>query len=285
MNILSLASDSFGFDIVFRDHLPRSLGMHSHDFHEMVYVFSGRGKHVTEQGKYDIGSGDLFVVPPGHGHSYEDREHMALVNIMFDLKRLPFPSDQLTSDSYFRALFMPDETISDDFRIRNKLNFTGGEQGKIESAIHRLLEEYGLRRNARQVILTALLAELFVEIVRFCADEGHARSRDLVLMQGILQYMSDNRERQLTIPSVAKKFGLSQKNLERLFLQSVQMPPVSYLLDLRLRTAAEKILSGKATVTDVAFECGFNDSNYFSKLFRRKYGLSPRAYRKAKGEV
>ena len=280
MDRLSLSHDSFGFDIAYRDHLPRSLGMHCHDFHEMVYVFSGTGKHVTEQGRYDIGAGDLFVVPPGHGHSYVDRERMALVNIMFDLKRLPFPSNQLMSDTCFRALFLPDETISDDFRIRNKLKFTGDEQARVESAIQGLLREYGQDRNARQVALVALLAELFVEIIRFCSDDRHAGSRDLVLLQRILQYMSDNCARQLSVPAIAQKFGISQKTLERLFLHSVRMPPVSYLLDLRLRAAAEKIRAEKSTVTDIAFQCGFNDSNYFTKLFRRKYGQSPRAFRK-----
>ena len=54
----------------------------------------------------------------------------------------------------------------------------------------------------------------------------------------------------------------------------------TYLLDLRLRVAAEKLMSEKSTVTDIAFQCGFNDSNYFTKLFRRKYGQSPRAFRK-----
>ncbi len=280
MNKLSLAPDSFGFDIQFRDQLSSSIKMHCHDFHEMVYIFSGRGKHVTEQGKYDIGSGDLFIIPPGHEHAYEDREHLTGVNIMFDLKRLPYPTEQLMSDSCFRALFMPDDDISDSFRIHNKLKFTGDDQTKVEALIHGLLREYGQSNGARQVLLIALLTELFVEIIRFCAEGRYARSRDLVLLQGILQYMSDNCASQLSIPAVAKRFGLSQRNLDRLFLQSVQMPPVSYLLDLRLRSAAEKIRSGGSKITEVAYECGFNDSNYFAKLFRRKYGLSPRSFRK-----
>lgn len=285
MNKLNLPPDSFGFDIVYRDHLPRSLGMHCHDFHEMVYVFSGTGKHVTEQGKYDIAPGDLFVVPPGRGHSYEDRERMTLVNIMFDLNRLPFPSDLLMPDPCFRALFLPDESISDGFRLRNKLTFSGSDQARIESVIHALLREYGQRQRAREVLLTARLAELFVDIVRFCSDERHARSRDLVVLQSILQYMSDNCGGALSIPSIARKHGLSQKSLERLFLRSVQTTPVSYLRDLRLRTAAERIRSGQSSITDIAFACGFSDSNHFAKLFRRKYGISPRSFRRKSAEV
>ena len=276
---ISLAPDSFGFDIAYWDRLPCSIETHTHDFCEMIYVFSGTGKHVTEQGTYDIGPGDLFVIPPQRGHSYEDRKHMALVNIMFDLNRLPFPADHLVSDPCFRAFFLPDESISDDFRIQNKLTLTGDDQVKIESVIRKMLGEYNQNKRARPILLTAFLAELFVDIIRFCSAERYACSRDLILLQNILQYMSDNCAKQMSIPVLAKKFGLSQKNLERLFLHSVKMPPVSYLLDLRLQTAAEKIRSTKATISEIAFSCGFSDSNYFTKLFRKKYGMAPRSFR------
>ncbi|MBO5308736.1 MAG: helix-turn-helix domain-containing protein [Lentisphaeria bacterium] len=280
MNKLTLTSGSFGLEVAYRTHLPVSLAMHCHDFHEMVYVFSGKGKHVTEQGSYDIGPGDLFIVPPLHGHSYEDRENMQLVNIMFDLQRLPYPAGLLKDDPHFRAFFLPDEVISDDFRIRNKLSLAGNDQKLIESQIHDMLNEYTQNRPARIARLIARLSDLFVDIIRFCATERYACTRDLVLLQNILQYMADNCSQQLTIPALARKFGLSQKNLERLFLQSVQMSPVSYLIDLRLRTAAEMLLGKSSTVSEIAFHCGFSDSNYFTKLFRKKYGVPPRTYRK-----
>ena len=276
---ISLAPNSFGFDIEYRDQLSRSINMHSHDFYEMVYVFSGTGKHVTEQGIYDIGPGDLFVIPPHRGHSYADRSHMALVNIMFDLNRLPFPTESFMSDSYFRAFFLPNENISDDFLIQNKLELTGDDKVKIESVIRRMLGEYNQDKRGRSVILVALLIELFVDIIRFCSAERYAYSKDLFLLQNILQYMSDHCAKPLTIPVLAKKFGLSQINLERLFQQSVKMSPVSYLIDLRLQIAAEKIRTEKSNISEIAFQCGFSDSNYFTKLFRKKYGMPPRSFR------
>ena len=276
---IQLSPESFGFDIEYRDHLPRSHEIHTHDFCEMIYVFSGTGKHVTEQGIYDIGPGDLFVIPPQRAHSYEDRKNMALVNIMFDLKRLPYPTNHLMSDPYFRAFFLTNESISDDFRIKNKLSLTGNDQVKIESVIRKMLGEYGQNKKARSVILIALLAELFVDIIRVCSAERYAYSKDLFLLQNILQYLSDNYAKHLTIPALAKKFGLSQKNLERLFLQGVKMAPVSYLLNLRLQAAAEKFRASRSNISEIAAQCGFPDSNYFTKLFQKKYGMSPRSFR------
>ena len=183
------------------------------------------------------------------------------------------------SDSYFQAFFLPNESISDDFRIQNKLELAGDDQVKIETLIRKMLGEYNQAKKARSVILIALLAELFVDIVRFCSAERYASSKDLFLLQNILQYMADNCAKQLTIPALAKKFGLSQKNLERLFLQSVKMSPVSYLIDLRLQIAAEKIRTEKSNISEIAFQCGFSDSNYFTKLFRKKYGMPPRSFR------
>lgn len=280
MNKLNLAPDSFGFDIAYRNVVSRSIKMHCHDFHEMVYVSSGIGKHVTEQGIYDIGPGDLLIIPPEHGHAYEDRSHMEVVNIMFDLNRLPYPAEQLKDDPYFQAFFSLGDIVSDDFRIRNKLTLTGDDRRQVESIIHEMLTEYNQQRRARKTRLIGLLSELFVAIIRFCGTERYASSRDLLLMRNILQYIAEHCARMPSIPELAKKFALSQKSLERLFLESVQMTPLSYILDQRLKTAAEKLCSGNRTISETAFECGFPDSNYFTKLFRKKYGVSPRLYRK-----
>jgi len=58
------------------------------------------------------------------------------------------------------------------------------------------------------------------------------------------------------------------------------MSPYHYLLGLRLDKAARLLKETKRSVTDIAFDCGFNDGNYFSRSFHRYFGRSPRTYRK-----
>jgi AraC-like DNA-binding protein len=51
------------------------------------------------------------------------------------------------------------------------------------------------------------------------------------------------------------------------------------LNELRLRKAAELLARGKGRVSDIAFDCGFNDLSYFNRCFRRRFGLTPTAAR------
>ena len=53
-----------------------------------------------------------------------------------------------------------------------------------------------------------------------------------------------------------------------------------YIINLRIQNACRLLLETNKSITDIAFECGFNDSNYFGDSFRKIKGISPRKYRK-----
>ena len=55
--------------------------------------------------------------------------------------------------------------------------------------------------------------------------------------------------------------------------------PIDHLLHVRLAKAAEMLLKSQSTVSEIAQDCGFADSNYFSRQFKKVYSLSPREYR------
>ena len=57
--------------------------------------------------------------------------------------------------------------------------------------------------------------------------------------------------------------------------------PIDYLLHVRLAKAAELLLKSELSIFEIASECGFTDSNYFSRQFRKYYNSSPRDYRKS----
>lgn len=65
----------------------------------------------------------------------------------------------------------------------------------------------------------------------------------------------------------------------RLFRTATGTTPIEYLLEVRLRRAAELLRRTGLPVGEVAARCGFHDSNYFSKRFRALYGVSPRTFR------
>lgn len=81
-----------------------------------------------------------------------------------------------------------------------------------------------------------------------------------------------------SICATAEKIGLHRSSLYRLFVGHTGLSPQSYLVAFRLRKALPRIISGAALKT-IAFECGFSDPNYFARIFRKKYGMTPSEFR------
>jgi AraC-like DNA-binding protein len=81
------------------------------------------------------------------------------------------------------------------------------------------------------------------------------------------------------VGELAAVSGYSRHHFSRLFKAWMGLAPGDYLLRLRLRESARLLQGTDRTVKEICFESGFNDANYFSKAFRRNYGMSPGAFR------
>jgi AraC family L-rhamnose operon transcriptional activator RhaR/AraC family L-rhamnose operon regulatory protein RhaS len=72
---------------------------------------------------------------------------------------------------------------------------------------------------------------------------------------------------------------MSKRSLARAFHEATGVPPIAYLIQLRINRAAAMLRSSTTSVTEIAFHVGFGDSNYFTRQFKKQTGLSPRRYR------
>jgi transcriptional regulator GlxA family with amidase domain len=92
-------------------------------------------------------------------------------------------------------------------------------------------------------------------------------------------FLSENFSRDIPVDEMASIMGLSRSHFTRVFNREMGMSPRLYLEDLRLKTAVD-ILSGEnVTVKEAAVRSGIHDVNYFCRLFRKRYGISPGMYK------
>ena len=71
---------------------------------------------------------------------------------------------------------------------------------------------------------------------------------------------------------------MSKRTFLRVFRAATGATPIAYLIGVRIRRAAELLRQGGVTVTEAAMRVGFEDSNYFSRQFRKVMGVTPRSY-------
>ena len=105
------------------------------------------------------------------------------------------------------------------------------------------------------------------------------RTSDEQILQAA-RYISEHYSQDITTRDVADAVGFSPNYLSRKFRISAGIGLHEYLVFVRLQHAAQELLSTADSVTEIALRCGFSDSNYFKDSFKKKYGVTPRYYRK-----
>jgi transcriptional regulator GlxA family with amidase domain len=95
----------------------------------------------------------------------------------------------------------------------------------------------------------------------------------------VAQLMAENIEKPLALDAIARRTGLSRRQIERLFRRHLNCVPKKYYLQMRLKRARELLLQTAMPVMDISTACGFQSPPHFSKCYRQEFGVPPSAER------
>ena len=126
------------------------------------------------------------------------------------------------------------------------------------------------------------LKYMFIELYKSCknAPESNGEiSPTRRLYLEATRYINDNYSQPITCNSLSAEFNYSASYMQYIFKKEGQTTIKSYINKVRLDKAGYLLTHSYLSVTDIAFDCGFSDSNYFSTAFKNKYGTSPKKYR------
>lgn len=98
-------------------------------------------------------------------------------------------------------------------------------------------------------------------------------------MQNSIEYMMKNYTRTINIFDLAKIANMSESNFYAVFKKSFGCSPIKYLNHYRMSLATDLLKEGNSTISEIGYKVGINDPLYFSKLFKKTYGVSPKEYR------
>ncbi len=98
----------------------------------------------------------------------------------------------------------------------------------------------------------------------------------------IIKYINRHYSENITLEQICKVYSMSRSSISHSFKKQTGKSFREYLIDVRLQSAKSLLLHSNLTVSEIAFSVGFNDSNYFSNVFKSNTGISPRAYRSKK---
>ncbi|MEO2205132.1 helix-turn-helix domain-containing protein [Paenibacillus pabuli] len=270
----------FPFYIQYGGH-EEDTELHQHvDFSELVIVLNGNATHVVNTEEYFIKKGNAFVINGSTPHAYKDPHDFKICNIMFRPEMLASIGPDLKKSNGYQALFVLEPYYRNIHSYPGKLALPIPSLEYVESLIAVMIEEYHGKLQGYQTMLLSRFTELVVYLSRhYDTQEKGIEGNHLMHLANAISYMEDHYLEPLTLEAIAGKSNISVRHLNRIFRSHYQMTPITYMLTLRLERACSLLKHSSLTITQISYECGFNDSNYFTRQFRKAYGVSPKAYR------
>ncbi len=282
--VLELRAEDFfvkGLPLAVEDRSPQPpFPRHCHQFSELVVITGGKGRHVIGDKAFPVSRGDVFVIVGKRQHHYDQMEDLCLRNVMFSWEEMGIQRSDLVGLPGYRALFELEPEFREQHKFASRLYVAEAGLWQIQESISELKAELEAEREGYRLKARAIFMKLVVDLSREYEQLSGEKSRHLFRISKAIDYIEEHFLEEVQINTLAQMVHVSPRQLQRHFKRFLGCTAIDYVNRLRLRKARKCLEDMGKNITDVAYECGYSDSNYFSRCFRAHTGVSPREFRK-----
>lgn len=249
---------------------------HSHDHLEMAFILSGEGRYRFDDEIVSVREGDLLIINPGVRH-----------------QALACPDVELPTTEFFvgamdiRIPGLPDNTlpVPDGGHV---MHTTGELRQKLFKMCSSMEAENAVCRQGRYFMMKAYLMQMILLVIREQCEpikqvKGYAFEsvNKKYVVEQIVNYFDDHYSEKISLDQIAENMYLSPFYISKIFKSETGDTPIRHLINIRLEKAKELLEGGYAgSIQEVAASVGYDDAYHFSKLFKKRYGISPSQARK-----
>lgn len=245
-------------DIIYvgRHSLMHTVSRHFHESWEFVYCTYGAGTFVFDDQSIDYGEGGVVIIPPQIPHAN-------------------------ASETGFKNIHI--NMLTPTLSLKKPILITDDSNHFLLDAFNAAFFHYYSDRKER----TALLSAYGDLITCYLAAFQAVHPRSAVVEKIEHDIISNYADSDFELDTFLRSLPFSYDYLRKLFQKELGVTPHKYLIDKRLQIAAEILVNVENngnSVADIAMMCGFRDPLYFSKMFKKKYGVAPSYYVRAHAE-
>ena len=246
---------------------------HWHEEFEVIRILKGNFELRINNYSYTVKKNDIIFVHGGFIHSGTpaDCEYECLVFSMHGLLKQNILSNNelneiLENQKKIQTIFSPEDGMVHSILSNIFDTIKKREQGytfKVYGALYYFLgmvEELNLYTKEDSVVVSNV--KFFKQIKK------------------VISFIQDNYMKDIGLEEMAKIAHMSDKYFCSFFKKMTGKSPVDYLNFYRIECACAQIKFSHRQITEIAFACGFNDVSYFTKVFKKYQGITPREYLK-----
>ncbi len=233
--------------------LTLTVGRHAHSSWELVYCTDGSGTFQFDGFELNYKKGDIVVVPPLVPHCNSSSQGFTNIHMNVTDTALPFKNPILVQDD------------SNQFLLQ---------------AFQAAYYHFNGDTHRRRMLMGAYGDLIYCYLM--CYHKAHPLSPVVEEIENniIQNYPDCNYE----LDKYLQSFPFSYDYLRKLFKKELGVTPHKYLTDKRLQTAADTLAYGFSdgcNIAEISQQCGFREPLYFSRMFKKKYGVAPSYYQEA----
>ena len=274
-------SSEFPFSIIRYTHTPAEYDESvrcQREFWKIIYVISGSGSKIINNQRYPIKPGSLFFIHPEDETTYSiDSDKIEIYNIIFMPKLISREINNLRSDFNFFSIF------GDEFReisgVDRQMLYVLDSDREVERIIRRMEKEFVNEAPNYQNMIRLYLQALIILASRLSSNKMRG-DRNNNIANYIDHLIDRHFSENFNFPNLAAEIGITQSHLCRIYKNIRHCTITQALLERRLEEAEKLLHRHKFNITELCFDCGFNNISYFYRAFHQKYGMNPGDYRK-----
>ena len=265
----------------------------------LVVVLEGEIDFSYEGKTVEVHEGEAHIMPPAVNHfEYIKKGNTCSYFVVhFDTVYRPETSDWRVDDVYIPSCVMgSSEMIMDEERLRAirkedafitrpvkiKVHDFASLVEKLEKMEY-VYELFNPTADAQwdRLLLKAYLQEILVDL--FEPERRIRKGYQAACVGKFIAYVNENLHTDIDVAAIAKAYGFTPNYFRTLFKRATRLTTYDYIQRKRIDKSKVKLDLTSDSVQDIAFQVGFNDPYYFSKVFKKTVGMTPSEYRKKDG--
>lgn len=252
---------------------------HDHIYSELALILNPNGAvHWAEGRGCPLRRGDVILMHPGNVHGYENAENLEIFNIVYEAGKLPLPILDGGEMPLFNMVIMPklDRRQSPEHPL---LNLSEEALNRVMGLAFELQNELECDEQGKYLRAYSLFLNLLTLVCRSGGGSPGPRAHFGSIAHA-LNHLNMHFRETPDIDFLARTANMSRRGFFRHFRELTGMSPLQYRHNRCLAEAKRLLLNTDKTLSEIAYECGFYDSNHLSRLFKAANSISPGRFRR-----
>lgn len=259
--------------------------LHKHTFVEIVYIISGRAKHVLGDNTYWVQKGDVVVINPNEAHAFLEDKDCPETFLAYDLMFTPdFIDRQCLQGDDFSALadsFLFLSLFPEDHAISSKLYLIPQCSYDLYSMFDKVYFEYNRVDIGYLNLIRIYVAEIIILLLRRIheLEQSSLTASQKALVKEVMGYIQDNYNIPIRTSEIASNLFFNRNYISKLFRKETGRSIHEFVREIRMHEARKLLSTTRIPVAEIARKCGFQDLKTFYQFFKKYTGVTPKNYR------